>query len=342
MKKLLNTLYVTTQGAYVHRDGDAIVVRKEEDSLLRVPIHTLHGLVCFGRVSLSPPAMGMCSENNVSVSFLSEHGEFLARVQGPVAGNVLLRRQQHRVADDEAHSSLIAQSIVMAKIANCRNVLMRAIRDLKTPEPRMTQAVDRLGKTLETLMRQQHSAERLRGLEGDSAQEYFSVFDSMILANRETFAFRTRSRRPPLDAVNALLSFVYTLLVHDVRGALEGVGLDPFVGFLHTDRPGRPSLALDLMEEFRPILADRLVLSIINRQQVSPKGFERAESGAVTMDTDTRRTVLEAWQKRKQEEARHPFLDETIPLGLYPHAQALLLARHLRGDLDAYPALVWK
>jgi CRISPR-associated protein Cas1 len=342
MKKLLNTLYITTQGTYLHRDGETVAVKRDEDTLLRVPIHTLEGIVCFGRVSVSPPAMGLCAEHGVLISYFSEHGEFWARVQGGVRGNVLLRRQQYRIADDTESAAAIAQSMVMAKVANCRTMLLRAAREREGGLPDAEAAAERLGRALDGLLRQQLEVDRVRGVEGECAQCYFSAFDSLILQQKEVFAFRGRSRRPPLDAVNALLSFVYTLLVHDVTSALESVGLDPYVGFLHVDRPGRVGLALDLMEEFRPVLADRLVLSLINRQQVTGDGFTKAESGAVMMDAATRRVVLEAWQKRKQDEVRHPFVDEAAPLGLFPYLQALLLARHLRGDLDAYPALVWK
>jgi CRISPR-associated protein Cas1 len=342
MKKLLNTLYITTQGTYVHRDGETVIASHEDEVLLRVPIHTLEGIVGFGRVSFSPPAMGLCAERGVVISHLSEQGEFWARVEGPVRGNVLLRRRQFRVADDPECAAGIAQSMVMAKIANCRTTLLRAARERDNSPAGIEQAADRLGRTLDRLLRRQLPLDQVRGVEGESAALYFSVFDGLIVQQKDAFAFRGRSRRPPLDPVNALLSFVYTLLVHDVTFALESVGLDPYAGFLHTDRPGRPGLALDLMEEFRPVLADRLVLSLINRQQVGGGGFEKAESGAVKMDAETRRTVLQAWQKRKQEEVRHPFLEESAAVGLFPHIQALLLARHLRGDLDAYPALVWK
>jgi len=342
MKKLLNTLYITTLGTYLHRDGETVAVLKEKEILLRVPIHTLEGIVCFGRVSVSPPAMGLCAEHGVLISFFSEYGEFWARVQGAVRGNVLLRRQQYRIADDVPRSAAIAQTVAMAKVANCRTTLLRAAREREGGLADVEAAADRLGRALDMLLRQQLPVDRVRGVEGECAQHYFAVFDSMIRQQKERFVFRGRSRRRPLDAVNALLSFVYTLLVHDVTSALESVGLDPYVGFLHVDRPGRASLALDLIEEVRPILADRLVLSLINRQQVADDGFTKAESGAMTMDAATRRVVLEAWQKRKQDEVRHLFVDEAAPLGLFPYLQALLLARHVRGDLDAYPALVWK
>lgn len=342
MKKLLNTLYITTQGTYVHRDGETVIASHDDQVLLRVPIHTLEGIVGFGRVSFSPPAMGLCAERGVGISHLSENGEFWARVEGPVRGNVLLRRRQYRVADDPECASAVAQNMVMAKIANCRTTLLRAARERDSASDAIDQAAEALGRILDKLLRRQLPLDQVRGVEGESAALYFSVFDNLIVQQKGAFGFHGRSRRPPLDPVNALLSFVYTLLVHDVTSALESVGLDPYVGFLHADRPGRPSLALDLMEEFRPVLADRLVLTLINRQQVGGSGFEKAESGAVKMDAETRRAVLQAWQKRKQEEVRHPFLEESAAVGLFPFIQALLLARHVRGDLDAYPALVWK
>jgi CRISPR-associated protein Cas1 len=341
MKKLLNTLFVTTQGTYLSRDGETVLVRHEQETLLRVPIHTLGGIVCFGRVSVSPPLMGLCGERQVLLSHLSESGRFLARVTGPVAGNVLLRRRQYRVADQPEEAAAIARSIVLAKVANCRTVLLRANRDSPERCAKLAQASSDLARILDRLERTDLDVDSLRGVEGDAARTYFGVFDNLITTRGE-FEFRGRTRRPPLDPVNALLSFVYTLLVHDVTSALESNGLDPCVGYLHADRPGRPSLALDLMEEFRPILADRLVLSLINRRQVRAGGFRALDSGAVEMDEATRKEVLAAWQKRKQEEVQHPFINEQAPVGLLPHLQALLLARHLRGDLDAYPALVWR
>ncbi len=340
MKKLLNTLYVTTQGAYLAKDGETVLIRVEQENRLRVPIHTLGGIVCFGQVSCSPPLMGFCAENSVGLSFLSEHGQFLARVQGPVNGNVLLRREQYRRADEEVGSAAIARAVVQAKVANCRTVLLRAARE-RNGCTELEDASGRLARTLE-MLEAAKSVELVRGLEGDAARTYFCVFDHLITASKEYFFFRERSRRPPLDKVNALLSFLYTLLAHDVAGALEAVGLDPAVGFLHRDRPGRAGLALDLMEELRPVLADRLALSLINRRQVQANGFKTTEAGGVLMENDMRKDVLLAWQKRKQEDLRHPFLGESISLGLLPHVQALLLARHLRGDLDAYPAFFWR
>jgi CRISP-associated protein Cas1 len=343
MRHLLNTLYVTTQGAYLSRDGETVLVRVDHEDKLRVPIHTLGGIVCFGQVSCSPPLMGLCGERNVAISFLSEHGRFFARGQGPVSGNVLLRREQYRRADSDEFSARIAQSVVVAKVANCRTVLLRGIRDhAENPQVGALEAAAvRLGRLLDD-MRQPLPLDTVRGLEGDAARTYFDVFDQLIMAQKEDFFFHERSRRPPLDNLNGLLSFLYTLLVHDVTAALESVGLDPAVGYLHRDRPGRPSLALDLMEEFRPVLADRLALSLVNRQQIRGKGFRKTETGAVLMDDATRKEVLVAYQKRKQEEIQHPFLGEKMEVGLLPFVQAMLLARYLRGDLDGYPPFLWK
>lgn len=343
MKHLLNTLYVTTQGAYLAREGETVLVRVEGETKLQVPIHTLGSIVCFGQVSVSPPLMGLCAERSVSIAFLSEQGRFFARVQGPVSGNVLLRREQYRRADDAQASAEIARALVVGKITNCRTVLQRAARDRPEGESagKLSEASERLAQHLREL-EGPLPLDAVRGKEGEAARRYFAAFDHLITAQKEDFFFRERSRRPPLDNVNALLSFVYTLLVHDVSAALEGVGLDPAVGFLHRDRPGRPGLALDLMEELRPYLGDRLALSLINLQQVRGKGFRRTETGAVLMDDETRKQVLLAYQKRKQEEIQHPFLGEKIATGLLPHVQALLLARHLRGDLDGYPPFIWR
>lgn len=344
MKRLLNTLFVTTQGAYLSRDNETISVQVEGQTLLRVPIHTLGGVVCFGRVSVSPPLMELCAENKVAISFLSEFGRFFARVQGSVSGNVLLRREQFRWADHPGRSANLARTFVSAKVANCRTVLLRAAREQENPSngaQALKTAAERMGLHLEHLIKED-SVDGIRGYEGESANLYFGVFDHLITSQKDDFKFASRNRRPPLDPVNALLSFHYTLLMHDVSAALEGVGLDPAVGFLHRDRPGRPGLALDMMEEFRPILADRLALSLINRRQVNAKGFEYTESGAVQMDDATRKEVLVNYQKRKQEEITHSFLGEKVHIGLLPHVQALLLARYLRGDLDGYPAYIWK
>jgi CRISPR-associated protein Cas1 len=343
MKQLLNTLYVTTQGAYLAKDGEAIAVRVEQELKLRVPIHTLSSVVCFGQVSCSPFAMNLCAESGVGLAFLTEHGQFLARVEGPVSGNVLLRRAQYRWADLPDQSAAVARAVTLGKVANCRTVLQRALREKPDADgaEELGKAADRLGHLVDTIARASE-VDAIRGHEGDAARVYFGVFDHLITASKEDFFFRGRNRRPPLDNMNALLSFVYTLLTHDVTAALEGVGLDPAVGFLHRDRPGRPGLGLDLVEELRPVLADRLVLSLVNRRQVQGSGFRRTESGGVVMDDATRKEVLVAYQKRKQEEMVHPFLQERVAYGLVPHVQALLLARYIRGDLDGYPSFLWR
>lgn len=343
MKRHLNTLFVTTQGAYLAKEGETVVVRVDKETKLRIPIHTLGGIVCFGQVGCSPFLMGFCAERDVAVSFLTEHGRFLARVQGPVSGNVLLRREQYRQADDGNGSARMAGAVITGKLANSRTVLRRALRDHgeKLDASRLRDAINRITDALEQVQTGL-PLNTLRGLEGEAAHAYFSVFDQLIIAQKEHFSFRERNRRPPLDPVNCLLSFIYTLLLHDVRSALETVGLDPAVGFLHRDRPGRPSLALDMMEEFRPFLADRLTLSLINLTQIQKKGFKHMENGAVLMDDETRKAVLVAYQTRKQDEIYHPFIEEKVTIGRLPHVQALLMARNLRGDLDGYPAFVWK
>ena len=343
MKKHLNTLFITTQGAYLNKEGETVVVNVGKEVRLRVPVHTIGGIVCFGQVSCSPYLMGFCAGKDVGISFLSEYGRFLARVQGPVSGNVLLRREQYRKADDEEYSVRIAKAVLTGKIANCRSVLQRALRDHgdKIDTVSVKHTVKRLNNILVTMLAEK-SLDKVRGYEGDAARQYFSVFDHLIVAQKEAFSFHERSRRPPLDNVNCLLSFIYTLVMHDVRSALEAVGLDPAVGFLHRDRPGRPGLALDLMEEFRPFIAERLVLSLINLKQVQGNGFKKEGTGAVTMSDDTRKEVLVAYQARKQDEITHPFLDEKVTIGILFHVQAMLLARCLRGDLDGYPPFIWK
>jgi len=343
MKKLLNTLFVTTQGTYLNKEGETIVVRANDEILIRLPVHTICGIVCFGNVLASPFLLGFCAENGVGMSFLTEYGKFLFRVQGPVSGNVLLRREQYRRADDKRYSAGIARAIVAAKIANSRTTIQRVLRDHqeKIDEAKARKVVDHLAHCISAL-RTINSFDGIRGIEGDAAQNYFGVFNQMIVAQKEVFHFKERNRRPPLDNVNCLLSFIYTLLAHDVRSALEGVGLDPAVGFLHSDRPGRASLALDIMEEFRAYIADRLALSLINLRRVDEKGFKKMETGAVLMEDDTRKIVLTAYQERKREEITHPFLEEKVPIGLLFYIQALLMARFLRGDLDAYPPFIWR
>ncbi len=343
MRKLLNTLFVTTQGSYLSCEGENIVVKADGEVKLRVPIHTLESVVCFGRVSCSPATMKLCGDNGVQIAFLSENGRFMARVHGRTCGNVLLRREQYRRADSEEKALEIALPVVKAKVINCRAVLKRALRDypLMPGAETIENAVGEIERLARALLRVT-DIDSVRGYEGIVARLYFGVFDHLILKQKTDFYLKTRTKRPPLDNMNSLLSFIYTLLTNDVISALESVGLDPFVGFLHKERPGRPSLALDLVEELRPIVADRLALSLVNRQQVSGKGFEKGETGAVIMSDDSRKTVIIAYQKRKQDEIKHPFLGEKIKLGLVPLSQAMLMARFLRGDIDGYPPFIWR
>jgi CRISPR-associated protein Cas1 len=348
MKHHLNTLFLTTDDLYLAKEGEAVLVRQEKQTKLRVPIHTLGSIVCMARVGVSPSLMGLCGERGVAISFLTPSGRFLARVTGFTPGNVLLRREQYRRADDPGASAAIARAMVAAKVANARSVLLRCVRDYPDAPgvAALQSAAGRMAAVLGDLMPADPASlplDRVRGLEGEAGQVYFSVFDHLITAQKDAgFTFTSRSRRPPLDPVNALLSFLYAMLAHDARAACEAAGLDPAVGFLHRDRPGRPGLALDLMEEFRPYLADRLALSLINRRQVAAGDFVTTESGAVKMTDPCRKAVLSAYQRRKQEEVLHPYLGERVSVGLLVHLQARLLARFIRGDTDAYPAFVWK
>ncbi len=343
MKRHLNTLFVTTEGTYLSKDGQAVQVRQEKKTLLRVPLHNLDGIVCFGRVGFSSQLAGACAEANVTLSLMTPYGKFLAAVVGFTPGNVLLRRQQYRAADDQQLAASITKNMVAAKIANCRSVLLRGARD--TPRPDAGELLSRQAKRMLPsigLTRRSTDTDQIRGYEGEAASRYFSVFSELIHDPDSPFRFTERSRRPPLDPMNALLSFLYAMLAHDARSACEASGLDAAVGFLHRDRPGRPGLALDLMEEFRPFLCDRLALSLVNRKQVKASGFKPTESGAFRMDDETRKSVLVAYQKRKQDVIEHPMLHEKTTIGLLVHLQARLLARHLRGDLDEYPAFLWR
>jgi CRISPR-associated protein Cas1 len=341
MRKLLNTLYVTTPESYLTRDGENIVIKVADKEKFRLPIHNIEGIICFGYMGASPGLMNLCAERDVALSFLTEHGKFLARVSGPVSGNVLLRRKQYRIADDKSQSLELARLVIAAKIANSRTVLQRSMRDHDNNQNELESSVRLLAVKQKQALTAE-SADILRGIEGESAQNYFGVFNHLIVAQKDDFWMNGRNRRPPTDNLNSLLSYVYTILTHDVRSALESVGLDPCVGFLHTDRPGRVSLALDLVEEFRAYLGDRLVLSLINRKQINGKGFKKQETGGVLMTDETRKEVLVAWQKRKQEEILHPYLQTKIPIGLLPYTQAMLLARFIRGDIDNYPVFVNK
>lgn len=344
MRRQLNTLYVTTEGAWLRKDGANIVMEVENETRARVPVHMLESLVCIGRVAVSPQLLGFCSEQGISICYMTPNGKFLARVEGPVSGNVLLRREQYRRSDDPARCASVVRHLLAGKIHNQRAVLARGWRDhgdKLTDVPAFQHALKRLKRIPQRLLIEK-DVDVLRGLEGEAAQAYFGVFDQLIRSESPMLRFGGRNRRPPRDAFNALLSFLYTLLTHDCRSALETVGLDPAVGFLHRDRPGRPSLALDMAEEFRPLLGERLALSLINRKQLSESDFRQMENGAVLLKDDARKTVLIAYQERKREELQHVFIGEKVAIGLFPYLQAQLLARHLRGDLDSYPPFLWK
>ncbi len=343
MKKLLNTLYVTSENSYLALDGENIVILEDKQEIGRLPLHNLEGIVSFGYRGTSPALMGACAERNISLCYVSPQGKFLARVSGRTKGNVILREQQYESSFDEKISFSIAQNCIIGKVFNARWVLERAVRDhnLQIDVDRVKEASEKLKNSLEYI-KNCKSKEQLRGYEGEAASIYFSVFNELILQQKMDFVFCGRSKRPPMDNVNAMLSFVYTLLTNQIASALECVGLDPYVGYLHTDRPGRVSLALDLIEELRAVLADRFVLSLINKKIVSKKNFKVKENGAVLMDDELRKKLLTEWQNKKKESLTHPYLKEKIQWGMVPYVQAMLLARYLRGDLDGYPVFLWK
>lgn len=338
MKKLLNTLYITRQESYLHKDRETIVVKNGDEKLGQFPALTVGNILCFGQVSVSPFLMGYCAEKGIGLAFYTEYGRFLARVQGKQTGNVLLRRAQYRWADDERKSVVVARLMVAAKIANSRAVLLRELRN-HGENPLLITAADKLAVSLRRVKNASTVAEAM-GMEGEAAATYFSIFNELLRGSG--FAFDGRVRRPPTDPVNALLSLVYSLITQECASALQGVGLDPFVGFLHKDRPGRVSLALDLLEEFRAPWADRFVLTLINRRQIQTKDFVTEASGAVRLTDDARKSLLMAYQERKQTEIMHPYLQEQVPIGLLPHCQALLMARHIRGDTEFYTPYVVK
>ncbi|ADO43031.1 type I-C CRISPR-associated endonuclease Cas1c [Ketogulonicigenium vulgare] len=343
MKKLLNTVYVTTEGAALKKDGENLVAEIEGSEKARVPLHMVASVVTFGPIFVSPALIGTCAERGITIALMDRIGRFQARIEGPVSGNVLLRRAQYRTADDAVD---VVRSIVLGKLANQRAVIRRGLRDygdeMAAPvRDALERASDRIEMILRRVQVKDDSIDLLRGAEGEAATLYFGVFNHLIRSPDATLHWTGRSRRPPLDPMNALLSFLYTLLTHDCRSACEAVGLDPAVGFLHRDRPGRPSLALDLMEELRAPLADRLALSLVNRRQLRAGDFRQMDNGAVLLTDEARKTVLTAWQERKKEERLHPFLNEKAPFGLVPYLQAQMLARHLRGDIEAYPPWFW-
>lgn len=343
MKKLLNTLYVTSENSYLALDGENIVVLEEMTEVGRLPLHNLEGIVSFGYRGTSPALMGACADRNISLCYLTPQGKFLARVTGKTCGNVILRDRQYTSSKDEKRSLEISKNCISGKVYNARWVLERTIRDhaMQIDKERVKVASLQL-KTFLQYIQNAESKEQLRGYEGEAASIYFSVFDELILQQKKDFSFRGRSKRPPMDNVNAMLSFVYTLLTNQITSALEVVGLDPCVGYLHTERPGRASLALDLIEEFRAVYADRFVLSLINKKIVNKKNFTKKENGAVLMDDDSKKKLLMEWQNKKKEVITHPFLKEKVEWGMVPYVQAMLLARYLRGDLDGYPAFLWK
>lgn len=343
MRRLLNTLFVTSEDIYLSLDGENVVANRDKTPVARYPLHTLQGIVTFSYAGASPALMGACATHDVTLTFCTPRGRFLARTAGIYGGNVLLRREQYRVADDLIRSCQVARQMVFGKLYNARWSMERTLRDHKL---RVDEAKFRAGilviKGLLSQVIEETSLDSLRGFEGVGAAAYFDVFDDMILRDKEVFYFHSRNRRPPMDNVNAMLSFVYSLLANDCASALESVGLDAYVGFMHRDRPGRKSLALDLMEELRACMADRFVLTVINNRVVNPADFVQSESGTVQMTGDGRRKFLKAWQERKQEVITHPYLQEKVSWGLVPYIQAMLLARYLRTDLDAYPPFLWK
>lgn len=343
MRHLLNTLFVTSEDAYLKLDGENVVVYKGQKEAGRFPLHNFESIVSFSYAGATPALMGKCAEMNIGLSFHSPRGKFYARSVGMSNGNVLLRREQYRIADDLVKCCEIARCFIYGKLYNARWSIERTRRDhkLRINDIKLEIASQTIKGILPNILAET-DLDTLRGWEGVGSKAYFSVLDEMILREKESFYFHERNRRPPLDNVNAMLSFVYSLLTNDCASALESVGLDAYVGFMHRDRSGRKSLALDLMEELRPSMADRFVLSLINNRVVNGDDFEKTQSGAVEMTEEGRRKIIRSWQERKQDKITHPYLEEKIEWGLVPYVQALLLTRTLRNDLDAYPPFLWK
>ena len=343
MKQLLNTLFVTSEDIYLSLEGENVLANRDGEVVARYPLHTLQTIVSFSYSGASPALMGACAEKGIGLAFCTPRGRFLARVCGESSGNVLLRREQYRIADDSQRSCAIARTMIFGKLSNCAASVQRTLRDhaLRVTDNGLEEAVRQIKELLPQAL-SVSELDTLRGLEGVGAAAYFGVFDHLLLNRKEDFFFHGRNRRPPLDRVNAMLSFAYSLLAHDCASALESVGLDAYVGFLHRDRPGRESLALDLMEELRPCMADRFVLTLVNNRMIRPEDFQVQDSGAVLLTDDGRKKFLKAWQERKRDTLTHPYLNEKMSWGLIPYVQALLLARYLRGDLDAYPPFLWK
>ena len=343
MRKLLNTIYITSEDAYLRSEGETVVVEKDGSKVGQFPLHNIENIVLFSYKGASPQLMGKCAGKGIGISFYTPFGRFLCRVNNNEHGNVLLRREQYRISDDKERSLSIAKNCIIGKVYNTRWSIDRTCRDhsIRVDQERLKNTTEKLDEMIYTI-RSCSDINTLRGLEGVCASAYFAVYDEMILNQKESFYFAGRNRRPPLDNVNAMLSFGYSLLLNDCVNALQGVGLDPYVGVLHTDRPGRKSLALDLMEELRPLLVDRFVLTLINNRQMNSRHFETSESGAVLFTDEGRKIFLSEWQKHKQHELEHPYLKEKVKWGLVPFVQALLLSRHIRNDIDGYPPFLWR
>ncbi|MCF0179376.1 MAG: type I-C CRISPR-associated endonuclease Cas1 [Bacteroidales bacterium] len=340
MRKLLNILYITRPNGYLKKDNLNLVVEVDGEEIFRIPIHNIEGVVTFGYLGASPGAMKLCVDNNVSLAFHTPTGKFIARAQGPTHGNVLLRRRQYLLADDKEFAVKLSRIMIAAKIQNYRNIVRRAIRDNGSNED-LENTAKRLDRYKNEALKVDNT-QTLIGVEGSAASEYFSVFPNMIIQQQRDFPFAGRTKHPPVGRVNVLLSFVYTLIANEMTSALDSVGLDPYVGFLHTLRPGRASLALDMMEELRAYLGDRLVLSLINRRQITSSDFIQQSEDSIVLTENGRKTIISSWQERKKAEFTHPYLNEKIPIGLLPHVQAMLMARYLRGDLDNYPVFILK
>jgi CRISP-associated protein Cas1 len=341
VKRHSNTLYLMTQGTYCHKENDGIVIKVDGKRKAKFPAHNIESIVCFGNILCSPYLLGFCAENNISISYLTEYGRFLGRFQGNVSGNVLLRRNQYRFADDPAKCLCVAKIIIQGKIINSIGVLNRFIRDSKEKNGEVETVISELKQMLRPVEKS-NDLEVIRGIEGIAAKCYFSVFDNLIKQQKDDFIFNGRNKRPPRDEINALLSFLYVVMMHDIRSALETVGLDPAVGFLHKDRSGRYSLALDLMEEFRPFFADRLVLTLINRFQIKKNHFRKTDANSVLLNDEGKKILLTAYQDRKKEEIIHPFINEKSTYGRLFFLQSLIFARWIRGDIDGYPPFVWR
>lgn len=338
MRILLNTLYVTTPEAYLSKDGLNVVITVKQDEIFRIPIHNIEQIVTFGYMGASPGVMKLCADNDVSLTFLSPQGKYISHSQGPTKGNVLLRKAQYKYSDEPNYALHLSKLFIAGKIQNYKNILRRFIRD-NGENTEVSTAADYLLGCKRRVMNAS-SIDSVRGIEGEAATCYFGVFQQLILNQQNDFVFEGRNRRPPKDAVNAMLSLVYTLICNDVTAALETVGLDPYVGFMHTLRPGRPSLALDVMEELRAYLGDRLVLSLINRRQITIKDFIKQTEDSIVMTDSGRKTILSAWQSRKKEQITHPYLNEKVSIGLIPYVQSMLLARFIRNGIDDYPVFL--